>query len=87
MCRSQVAVTRSRMVFAETVGFVESALAPCNVELPLLHPVTCRAKARVHSFGLLLFDGVAGCVGGCVVVSLNRSWGLQMSHFLECGAD
>jgi hypothetical protein len=27
------------MVFAEAVGFVESALVPSDVELPLSHPV------------------------------------------------
>jgi hypothetical protein len=38
------------MVFAETVGFVESALAPRDVELPLSHPVANPAKAHVHCF-------------------------------------
>jgi hypothetical protein len=75
------------MVFAEAVGFVESALAPGNVELPLLHPVTHPAQAHAHSLRSFLLGGVIGSTGGCTVASLNRSRGLWMSRFLERCSD
>jgi predicted Co/Zn/Cd cation transporter (cation efflux family) len=54
--RSQVPVMCSGIVFAEAVGFVESALVSGDVELPLLHLVADPTESHVRSFGMLLFD-------------------------------
>jgi hypothetical protein len=56
MCRPQVSVMCSGVVFAEAVGLVESAFVPGGVELPLPCSVACPTESHAHGFGSLLLD-------------------------------
>jgi hypothetical protein len=57
------------------------------VELALFDSVTHPVKTHVHSFGVLLLNGVVDNAKGSGVVGLDGCGGLWMAHFFEGSAE